>query len=102
MTTSKSRQARAKAAAEGRLDGESFLDVATRFIELANRINQRVNATQLHKAFLWAAARYNAHVAKSVLDLQDREGFVKEMTRTYEEMLRQHMADPTLKPPTKP
>ena len=101
MTTSKSRQERSKIAAEGRLDADGFLEVATRFIELANRINQRVNATQLHKAFLWSAARYNAHVAKSVLEIQDREGFIKEMTKTYEEMLRQHMADPSLKPPAK-
>ena len=47
-------------------------------------------------AFLYAAARYNAYVGKSVLDVADHESFVKEMTQHYADMLRQHLGDPSL------
>ncbi len=79
--------------AEGKLDTAAFLKVADKFIDLANRENQKVLATELHMAFLFAAARYNAHVAKVVMDVDDHEKFVEHMTKQYAEMLRQHLAD---------
>lgn len=82
---------------EGKLDTAAFLKLADKFIDLANRENQRVEATDLHLAFLWAAARYSAHVATNVLDVENHEVFVKEMKEQYVEMLRQHLADPALK-----
>jgi hypothetical protein len=95
------RAAQSQAKTEGKLDVPSFLKVANKFVELANRENQTVTATELHMAFLWAAARYNAHVAKVVLDVQNHESFVADMTKNYQDMLRQHLADPTLDAPTR-
>ncbi|MCB1505532.1 MAG: DUF3144 domain-containing protein [Hyphomicrobiaceae bacterium] len=92
------RQERRALRKEGVLDTTAFLNLAAKFIDLANRENQRVPATDLHMAFLWAAARYNAHVAKAVLQVENHEEFVKTMTDEYREMLRQHLADPGLEP----
>jgi len=94
------RKQRRAARAEGELDTTAFMKVADKFISLANRENQTVNATDLHLALLWAAARYNAHVAKVVLDVDNHEAFVEHMTKQYAEMLRQHLADPALDPET--
>jgi hypothetical protein len=84
----------AKPAAE--MNDKRFMALADKFISLANRENRTVNATDLHMAFLYAAARYNAHVAKNVLDVDEHEPFVTEMMKAYQEMLRNHLADPTL------
>ena len=93
------RQQRRAMRAEGRLDTMAFLKIADKFIDLANRENARVKATELHMAFLYAAARYNAYVAKVVLDVDNHEEFVKKMIGEYAEMLRQHLGDPSLVPP---
>lgn len=90
------RRERRAAGATGKLDTTGFLELAGRFIDLANRENRRIEATQLHMAFLFAAARYNAHVAKAVLRVEDHEKFVETMTGEYRDMLRQHLADPEL------
>lgn len=90
------RQERRAARAEGELDTAGFLELAARFIELANRENRKIPATQLHMAFLFAAARYNAHVAKAVMEVENHEEFVEHMVKQYQEMLRQHLADPAL------
>lgn len=82
--------------AEGKLDTTAFLKTADKFIDLANRENQKVLATELHLAFLFAAARYNAHVAKSVIGVENHEEFVEHMVKQYTEMLRQHLADDSL------
>ena len=84
--------------AEGGLDTTAFLKLADKFIDVANRENHKISATELHMAFLYAAARYNVHVAKVILEVEDHEGFVADMTKSYQEMLRQHLADPTIKP----
>lgn len=94
----KSRRAALKA--EGKLDTSAFLKIADTFIDVANRENQKVRASDLHMAFLYAAARYNAFVARAVLDVENDEVFVKEMSDHYKEMLRQHLADPGLVPAT--
>ena len=93
------RQQRRAMRAEGHLDTTAFLKVSDKFIDLANRENARVKATDLHMAFLYAAARYNAYVAKVVLDIDNHEEFVKKMAGEYSEMLRQHLGDPSLAPP---
>ncbi len=93
------RRERRAARAEGTLDTASFLQTAARFIDLANRENRKIQATDLHLAFLWAAARYNAHVAKAVLEVDEHEAFVTDMVERYREMLRQNLADPELDPP---
>lgn len=90
------RQQRRAAKAKGQLDTAAFLKLADKFIDLANRENAKVNATDLQMAFLYAAARYNAHVAKNVLKATDHEGFVGEMDKQYLEMLRNHLADPNV------
>jgi non-ribosomal peptide synthetase component E (peptide arylation enzyme) len=82
---------------EGKLDTAGFLKVAGKFIDVANRENQAIAATELHMAFLYAAARYNAYVGNIVIGVEDHEAFVADMTKAYQEMLRQHLADPGLK-----
>ncbi len=85
---------------EGEFDTETFLKVANKFIDLANQQNQAVQATDLHMAFLYAAARYNAYVAKAVLEVDQHEEFVEHMLAQYAEMLRMHLADEKLEKPT--
>ncbi len=93
------RKDRRAARAEGRLDTTGFLRLADRFIDLANRENRKVQATQVHMAFLFAAARYNAFVAKSILQIDNHEEFVETMTGEYRDMLRQHLADDAIAAP---
>lgn len=95
MSEDGNRTERRAARKEGKLDTSAFLKVADQFIDLANRQNQKVQATDLHMAFLFSAARYNAHVAKNVLEIEDQEDFVNDMMKTYGEMLRNHLADPS-------
>ena len=78
------------------LTPERFLSIADKFIDIANKQNNRVQATDLHMIFLYAATRYNAHVCKNILEAEDQEVFVKEMTKTFQEMLRNHLADPSV------
>lgn len=94
------RNERRAARKEGELDTTAFLEVANKFVDLANRQNRAVKATDLHMAFLYAAARYNAYVAKAVLDVERHEDFVEHMVKQYSEMLRQHLADESLSAPT--
>lgn len=95
----KNRQTRRAERSEGVLDTMGFLKVADKFIDVANRENARVKATDLHMAFLYAAARYNAYVAKTVMNVDEHEKFVAHMVKQYQEMLRQNLADDTLEPP---
>lgn len=78
---------------DGELDTTAFLKTADKFIDVANKENQSVKATDLHMAFLFAAARYNAYVANVILEVDEHEPFVKHMVKQYTEMLRQHLAD---------
>jgi len=80
----------------GELDTAQFLKVADQFISLANTRNKKIIATDLHYAMLYAAARYNAHVGKNVMEVEDHDAFIEHMTRQYTDMLREHMADPTV------
>lgn len=82
--------------AQGAMTNDKFVRIADKFIDLANRQNQTVEATDLHLSFLYAAARYNAHVAKNVLNVDDQEKYVTEMLKQYQDMLRNHLADPNL------
>lgn len=97
-----SRKERRAARKEGQLDTTAFVEVANRFIDLANRQNESVNATDLHMAFLYAAARYNAYVANAVLKVEKHEDFVQHMVAQYTEMLRLHLADGKLSAPDEP
>ena len=90
------RAERRAARAQGAFDEDAFVALADRFIDLANRQNARVDARNVHMAMLWATARYNAHVARNVLAVDEHEPFVEDMLKAYAEMLRQHLADPNL------
>ncbi len=90
------RRSRRAAAKHGHLDTPAFLRAADKFIDLANRENKTILATELHMAFLFASARYSAFVAKVIQDVDDHESFVAHMTKQYQEMLRQHLADGSL------
>ncbi len=93
------KERRARKAAErasGAMTDERFMTVADRFIDVANRENKDINATDLHMIFLYAAARYNAHVCKNVAQADEHEPFIEEMTKAYQEMLRTHLSDPAL------
>lgn len=93
------RNDRRAARKEGVLDTKAFLDAANKFIDLANRQNQTVNATDLHMAFLYGSTRYSAYVAKAILEVENHEEFVEHMVKQYTEMLRQHLADDALETP---
>ncbi len=93
------RNERRAARKDGVLDTSEFLKVANKFIEFANRENRAVKATDLHMAFLYAAARYNAYVGKAILNVENHEEFVDHMVGQYREMLRQHLADGSLEEP---
>jgi len=93
MTNRKERRAERK---QGKLDPDAFLKVADEFIEVANRKNRTVLATDLSMAFLFAASRYSAHVAKNVLEVETHEDFVQDAVKSFTEMLRQNLADPEL------
>ena len=45
---------------------------------------------------LYASARYSAHVAKNVIEIDNHEDFVKHMSAQFIDMLREHLADPNL------
>ena len=90
------RAERRRRKAEGGFGQDEFVALADRFIDVANRSNAKIDARNVHMSMLWAAARYNAHVAKNVLAVDEHEPFVEEMVKTYAEMLRQHLADPKL------
>jgi Protein of unknown function (DUF3144) len=94
-----SRKGRRLARKEGELDVTAFLKTADKFIDLANRENAKVKATQLHMAFLFGSARYSAFVGKNVLGIENHEEFVEKMTNEYRAYLRQHLADETLETP---
>jgi hypothetical protein len=93
-----SRRDRLAARKEGELDTTAFLKLADKFIDVANRENRNVKATQLHMALLWASARYSAFVAKNILKVETHEEFVDTMSKEYVEMLRQHLGDETINP----
>ena len=78
------------------LDGDSFVRLADQFISLANQRNKKVAATDLQLVMMFAAARYAAHVGKNVLAVDEQEKFIDPMTKQYQDMLRTHMADPTV------
>ena len=97
---SENRKERRAARRQELADTAGFLKIADKFIARQPREHARVPATELHMALLYAAARYNAHVANVVLGVPDHERFVTEMVEQYRDMLRQHLADPALvKPP---
>ena len=75
---------------------EKFVRLADRFIRIANTANSKIPATDIQMAFLYGAARYNAFVAKNVIEVADHEAFVAEMAAAYTEMLRNHLADPNV------
>jgi hypothetical protein len=87
---------RAAVNADGRLDEDSFIKLADQFISLANNRNKKVLATELQFVMLYASARYAAHVGKNVIETGDHEQFVDHMTAQYKDMLREHLADPTV------
>ena len=95
--SSKDKPERTKAdAASEEMTDVKFMQLADKFIDMANRQNQTVEATALHMIMLYAAARYSAHVAKNVVNVEEHEPFVQEMAKVYQEMLRNHLADPNL------
>lgn len=93
MEDNRSRNERRQARKAGELDTTAFLKLADKFIDVANAENKTIQATDLHMAFLFAAARYNAYVGNAILKVDKHEEFVKHMVEQYTEMLRQHLAD---------
>lgn len=87
---------RAEITADGKLDEEHFIKLADQFISLANSRNKRVLATELQYVMMFASARYAAHVGKNVLELDEHESFVEHMTAQFKDMLREHLADPSV------
>jgi hypothetical protein len=99
MEDKRSRNERRLARQAGELDHNAFMKVADKFIDVANKENKSVKADELHMAFLFAAARYNAYVANAIMNVDNHEEFVKHMVEQYTEMLRQHLADDQISRP---
>ena len=78
------------------LDGDSFVRLADQLISLANQRNKKVAATDLQLVMMFAAARYAVHVGKNVLAVDEHEKFIDHVSKQYQDMLRTHMADPTV------
>jgi len=93
---SPNRKERRAMEAQGGMTDRKFMEIADTFIDVANKQNNSINATDLHMIFLYAAARYNAHVAKNVVQVDEHEPFVADMLKAYQEMLRNHLADESL------
>ena len=85
-----------KSSEQSTLDGKNFLKLADHFITYANTKNKSVKSTDIKYVMLFAAARYSAHVAKNVIEIDNHEEFVKHMSAQYIDMLREHLADPNL------
>ena len=94
--SNRNRKERRAAAAKGEMTSDKFLTLADKFIDIANKENQHIEATEIQMAFLYAATRYNAHVCKNILEVEEQETYVTEMTKAYQEMLRNHLADPSV------
>lgn len=90
------RKERRAARKEGELDSAGFLKLADEFIALANRHNRKIPATEVHNALVFAAARYGAHVAKNVVQVEEHEKTVEAAAKDYADWLRQHLADPNV------
>ncbi len=90
------RKERLAARKEGALDTAGFVKLADDFITLANRKNQKIPATDVHAAMVYAAARYGAHVAKNVVQVSNQEETVEAAAKDYADWLRQHLADPSV------
>ena len=93
---SPNRKERRAMEAKGEMTDRKFMEIADIFIDVANKQNNTIKATDLHMIFLYAAARYNAHVAKNIVEVDEHEPFVNDMMKAYQEMLRNHLADETL------
>ncbi|MDC1134201.1 DUF3144 domain-containing protein [Alphaproteobacteria bacterium] len=78
------------------LDGKNFMKLADHFITFANNKNKTIKSTDLKYVMLYASARYSAHVAKNVIEIDNHEDFVKHMSAQFIDMLREHLADPNL------
>ena len=61
------------------LDGKSFLKMADHFITFANTKNKTVKSTDIKYIMLYAAARYSAHVAKNVIEIDNHEEFTNSL-----------------------
>ena len=81
---------------DGRIDEATFIKLADQFISLANTRNKKVLATELQYVMMFAAARYAAHVGKNVIDVDDHEEFANHMMAQFMDMMREHLADPTV------
>ncbi len=90
------RKERRAARKEGSLDTTAFVNLADEYIALANRHNRKVPATDVHAAMVFAAARYGAHVAKNVVEVENQEKTVEAAAKDYADWLRQHLADPSV------
>ena len=80
----------------GGLDEEKFLKIADRFINLANSLNKKTIASDLHYAFLFSSARYSAHVGKNVMEVENQEHYIDHLVNQYRDMLRENFADPVV------
>jgi len=90
------KERRAQQTIDGSLSPTAFVEVSNKFIDVANKQNSTVKASELHMAFLFGSARYSAFFAKNIAKTENQEEFVDHMTKQYMEMLRQHLADPSV------
>ena len=65
------RKERRAARTEGQLGTAAFLKLADKFIDVANRHNERIKATELHMAFVYAPSPIRMRVPSDHRELRD-------------------------------
>lgn len=79
-----------------RLSQGEFMKVVDSFIKVANMHNLSIPAGETSAAFLYAAARYHAHVGKNVVKIGSKDDFIRDSTDSFADSLSQHLSDPNL------
>lgn len=75
-------------------DDRAFYDLADRFVELANEQSRSDEPPRISAAFLFAASRYNAFLAREIARAgRSREELLEYFVDQYRRVLEQNMRD---------
>ncbi|MCW5695290.1 MAG: DUF3144 domain-containing protein [Bauldia sp.] len=72
---------------------DQYVALANKFIGYANDEGKKTIPTNVQAAFLFAAARYTAFMARKVVRPPDDAAFIEDVTKNFRRMLTEQMAD---------
>jgi hypothetical protein len=75
---------------------EEFILRVNDFIEMANRLERRMDSAHAYMAFLYGFSRYGAHHYLNTVQqdsAQERDNYVQYMTTAVEQLLRHSIAE---------